>query len=66
MNGQSTRSGDKCECGLCRGHMVVYKTRINFSQGIRIRYLRCQQCGHLPAGNKWIVPIEFAPARSSK
>lgn len=58
-----SRPGDKCCEATCSGRLVVYMTRINFVRAVRVRYLRCPVCGDLPPQNKWIVPLEFAPAK---
>ena len=55
------RPGDRCKCG---GLIGVYSTRINFARQIRIRYMRCRSCGSCPENNKWIVPLEYAPAQA--
>lgn len=55
--------GGKCPKPECTGRMVVYTTRINFSRSVRVRYVHCGCCGYLPADNKWVVPLEYAPAR---
>jgi len=57
------RPGDRCPRPECRGHLRVYKTRINFIAAVRVRYLHCPECGFLPTGNKWILPLEYAPSR---
>lgn len=58
-----SRPGDKCQQENCEGRLCVYTTRINFALKHRVRYLHCQVCGHKPDGNKWIVPLEYAPSR---
>lgn len=58
--------GQGCPAEHCDGRMVVYATRINFAQKVRVRYLHCGKCGHLPDGNKWIVPLEYAPEKNPK
>lgn len=58
-----TKAGDNCEQSECSGRLAVYATRINFAKQIRIRYLRCGACGHLPDANKWIVPLLYAPQK---
>lgn len=45
--------------------MVVYTTRINFALQIRVRYLQCCRCKSQPEGNKFIVPLKYAPAKAS-
>lgn len=58
------RPGDACsQCG-CNGRLAVYKTRINFVLKNRTRYMHCNACGHIPEANKWILPLEYAPARA--
>ena len=57
------RPGDQCPCRGCAGRLAVYATRINFVREIRIRYLHCPTCGHLPDANKWILPLEYAPSK---
>lgn len=57
------RPGDECGVNGCNGRIVIYMTRLNFVRRVRIRYLRCPACGDLPAANKWIVPLEYAPAK---
>lgn len=59
------KSGETCTENGCGGRLVVYTTRINFAQKVRVRYLRCGKCGNLPDGNKWIVPLEYAPPRQA-
>lgn len=44
--------------------MIVYTTRINFALEIRVRYLRCSKCHGMPEGNKFVVPLKYAPAKS--
>lgn len=57
------RPGDACSVDGCRGRLAVYTTRINFVLKHRVRYLHCNECGHKPDANKWIVPLEYAPAK---
>ena len=61
----SKRPGDRCECDSCGGKLRTYSTRLNFALRVRIRYLCCDSCGNCPDGNKWIVPLEFAPRRAT-
>jgi hypothetical protein len=60
------RPGDRCSCDGCAGRLRVYKTRINFSLAVRVRYLHCPDCGNLPIANKWILPLEYAPERAAR
>lgn len=54
----------RCQQPDCGGRLVVYTTRINFTQQIRIRYCRCEKCKAIPeVGGKRIVPLKYAPAR---
>ena len=55
--------GEQCKQEGCSGRMVVYTTRINFALELRVRYLHCSKCGDMPEGNKFIVPLKFAPAK---
>lgn len=59
----SSRPGDRCEAKDCTGRLKVYVTRINFSTKVRTRYLHCPICKRVPEMNKWIVPLEYAPAQ---
>jgi len=46
--------GDKCQSGdECKGELYVYSSGLN-EQGQRVRYLKCNLCGHLPENNKWV------------
>lgn len=58
-----TRPGDACQCDGCRGRMHVYSTHVNFIAGKRIRYMKCDQCGHKPERNIWVLPLEYAPPK---
>jgi len=54
--------GDPCE--ECDGRLKVYKT---VPCGDRqVRYLKCGQCGHLPARNKQTVPAGNIRRRKRK
>lgn len=55
--------GDACECANCKGKLRVQTTRINRSEGVRVRYLSCSFCEWKPADYKLVVPLEFAPPR---
>lgn len=59
------RPGDPCQCAGCAGRLRVYSTRINFVLQRRTRYLCCDACGDCPDGNKWVLPLEFAPVRAT-
>ena len=56
------RTGDPCDAAGCAGRLVVYATRAVGDS--RVRYLHCNACGRKPRGNKWIIPLEYAPRRS--
>lgn len=55
--------GNQCPVRGCEGHIHVYHTHIEQTETYRIRYLRCDKCGHKPEGNKVIVPLRYAPPR---
>jgi len=59
------KPGDACETAGCQGRLKVYKTVLNFTRQIRVRYMHCPECGAVPEVNKQIVPLEFAPARTT-
>lgn len=59
----TSQPGEKCPIKDCDGRIVVYTTRINFVRQIRVRYMHCSCCGHLPPDNKWIIPLAYAPIR---
>lgn len=62
---RAARPGDACSVTTCDGRMKVYKTMLNFVRKVRIRYLHCPKCGAIPELNKWVLPLEFAPARTT-
>lgn len=57
-------------CSQCKsGWYKSYKTDIKENGGsppVRIRYLHCAVCGHLPANNKLTIPLEFAPRQKPR
>lgn len=57
------RSGDRCQCAKCRGHIKVVNTEAKEDLGYRVQYLGCDTCHMRPDDNKVIVPLEFAPPR---
>lgn len=59
------RPGDHCERDGCAGRLRVYATRPNFMLMVRTRYLCCDTCRDCPAGNKWVIPLEYAPSRAT-
>jgi len=59
---QQRRRGDPCGCAACRGHLVVYSTRILHNEGVRVRYLECSACDYKP-NNVERIPLEYAPPR---
>lgn len=59
------RPGDACPCMDCSGRIQVYATRINFALAVRVRYLHCPACGAEVSRVKWVLPLEFAPARTN-
>ena len=59
------KPGDACNSPDCCGKLKVYKTVLNFVREVRVRYMHCPECGAVPEVNKQIVPLEFAPARTT-
>lgn len=60
---QAARSGEPCEKPSCSGVLTVYHSHVDLEESVRVRYLRCSVCRHLPDANKQIVPLQFAPPR---
>lgn len=58
------RRGDPCGCESCRGHLVVYSTRILHEEGVRVRYLECsaEDCNYKP-DNVERISLEYAPPK---
>jgi hypothetical protein len=59
-------AGMACEREVCAGVLYVYKTKVIVAEDMRVRYLKCDRCGHLPDDNLQSVPLEYAPARPSR
>lgn len=48
--------GQPCPTPACDGHLRIYSGRD--LKAFRIQFLHCPQCGHRPANNKLLTPIE--------
>lgn len=57
-----SQSGDPCL--KCSGRLQVVNTKV--AGDSRIRYLGCRACGHRPADNIIVIPLEYAPPRKSQ
>lgn len=60
------RSGDRCGCAKCKGHIKVVNTEPKEDLGYRVQYLGCDTCHTRPDDNKVIIPLEFAPPRRKR
>ncbi len=65
-NGRGPQIGDPCPRENCGGVLCVGTTIPKPDKNVRIRYLVCRKCGSSPQNNKQVVPLHYAPQRTTK
>lgn len=60
-----TVSGPCTEVG-CAGRWIISSSHAKQNQGVRRLYLKCDVCGHAPAGSPIEVPLQYRPMRRGR